>query len=103
MAREEDDLDWEWFNEMYQNYNPETGVQLTPGEINYDMGDRTASAAAYRNAGQYGDPEYPWREVRPRAEYGAELRRQQKLANELRTGIDAYLPGGGFATDENTK
>ena len=103
MAREDDDLDWEWFNDLYRDANPETGVQFDPYSVNYDLGDASASRDAYRNAGGWGDPEYPWREQRPRAEYGAKLRRQQRLADELRTGIDAYLPGGGFATEENTR
>lgn len=103
MAREEDDLDWEWFNEMYQNYNPETGVQFSPEEINYDMADPKASSAQYQIHGGWGDREYPWREEKRRAEFSGELRRQRKLANELRTGIGAYLPGGGFATEENTR
>lgn len=103
MAREDDDLDWEWFNEMYQDYNPETGVQFNPDSIDYDMGDASAGRDAYMRAGGWGNPEYPWREQRPRAEYGAKLRKQQRLADELRTGIDAYLPGGGFATEENTR
>ena len=84
MAREEDDLDWEWFNKMYQDANPETGVQFDPYSVNYDMADQTAGREAYRNAGGWGDPEYPWREQRPRAEYAQKLKMQQKLADELR-------------------
>lgn len=103
MAREEDDLDWEWFNEMYRDYNPETGVQFRPESIDYDMADTKASDAQYARHGGWGDPEYPWREKRRRDLFSAELRRQRQLADELRTGIGAYLPGGGFATEENTR
>lgn len=97
---EGDDQGWEWLNALYNDMNPETGVQFDPHSINYDMSDQAAGRKAYRG---WGDPEYPWREQRPRAEYAQKLKMQQKLADELRSGLGAYLPGGGFATDENTK
>lgn len=94
MAREEDDLDWEWFNEMYADVNPEVGVQFDPSSVNYDLADQTAGRRAYRG---WGEGNLTRESQRLRSDYAQKLKMQQKLADELRnTGLGAYLPGGEF-------
>lgn len=96
---EEERLNWEWFNRLYRKMNPETGVQFDPESIDYNLADQSAGRDAYT---EWGNPPIP--DQRLRSKYAQKLKMQQKLADELRNqGVGAYLPGGEFATEENTK
>lgn len=73
-------------------------------ELDYDLADQTAGRREYMRRGGWGDPQLPRETAKQRSDYAWRLKRQRELARQLEAqGIAPYLPGGEFATEENTR